>query len=115
MSNYTTKADLKNATSANKLAFAKKTYLSNLKSDVDKLDIDQLKQTSGLSNLKSKVDKVDIGKLKTTPIDLRKLSIVIKNGVVKKTEYNELIKKVNNINNTGTSKLVQLQNTKRMF
>ena len=108
MSNYATKRDLKNATSADTLAFAKKTDLSNLKSDVDKLDIDKLKNlTSGLSNLKSKVDKVDIGKLETTPIDLRKLRDVVKNEVIKKTEYNELVKKVYNIITTDTSNLVQ--------
>ena len=42
-SNYAIKADLKNATSVNTLTFAKKTVLTNLKSDVDKLDIDKLK------------------------------------------------------------------------
>ena len=47
---------------------------------------------TNLSNLKSKVDKLDIGKLETTPVDLRKLSNVVKNDVVKKTEYNELKK-----------------------
>ena len=36
----------------------RKTDLANLKSDVDKLDINQLKDVpSGLSSLKSKVDK----------------------------------------------------------
>ena len=52
---------------------------------------------NNLANLKSKVDKLDIGKLKTTPADLSKLSNVVKNNVVKKTEYNELAKKVNAI------------------
>ena len=49
---------------------------------------------SGLSSLKSKVDKFDIGKLKTTPVDLPKLSNVVKNDVVKKTEYNAKIKNI---------------------
>ena len=41
----------------------KKTDSANLKSDVDKLDIDGLKDApSGLSNLKSKADQLDIGK-----------------------------------------------------
>ena len=43
LSNYTTKADLKNATSVHRLKFAKKVNLANLKSDVDKQDIDKLK------------------------------------------------------------------------
>ena len=44
--------------------------------------------------MKSKVDKLGIGKLETTPVDLSKLSNVVKNDVVKKTEYNELVKKL---------------------
>ena len=41
------------------------------------------------ANLKSKSDKLDIWKLETTPIGFNKLSNVVKNNVVKKTEYNE--------------------------
>ena len=41
---YATKADLKNVAGVNTTNFAKKkTNLANLKSDVDKLDIDKLK------------------------------------------------------------------------
>ena len=93
LSNYSTKAHLKNATgfTENTSNFAKKTDLANLKSDVDKLDIDKLKNVpSNLSNLKSKVDKLDIGKLESTAVDLSKLSNVVKNDVVKKTEFDEL-------------------------
>ena len=36
------------------------------------------------NNLKSKVDKLDIGKLVSVPVDLSKLSDVVKNDVVKK-------------------------------
>ena len=43
MSNYATKADSKNVTGINTSDFAKKADLANLKSDVDKLDIDKLK------------------------------------------------------------------------
>ena len=43
LSNYATKADLKNAAGVNTSDFAKKTDLASLKSDVDKLDIDKLK------------------------------------------------------------------------
>ena len=46
-----------------------------------------------LSNLKSKVDKLDIDKLAPVSVDLSKLSNVVKNEVVKKTEYNAKIKK----------------------
>ena len=41
-----------------------------------------------LSNWKSKVDNLDIDTLETTPVDLSKLSNVVINEVVKKTEYN---------------------------
>ena len=54
MSNYATKADLKNATGVGTSDFAKKTNLANLKSDVDKLDFDKLKNiSSNLNSLKS--------------------------------------------------------------
>ena len=33
---------------------------------------------------------------------------MLKNEVVKKTEYNEVVKKVNNINTTDTSDLVKI-------
>ena len=65
--NYTTKADLDNATVVDTSDFAKKVDLVNLKSNVDKLDIDKFKNVpSKLSNLNSKVDKLNIGKLETT-------------------------------------------------
>ena len=106
--NYAAKSDFKNATSVDTSNLAKKTYLANLKSDIDKLDNDKLKNVPrNLTNLKSKVDKLDIGKLETTPVDLSKLSGVVKNGVVKKTEYNKLFEKVNNINTTDTNDLVK--------
>ena len=97
MPNYATETDLKNATRLETTPFAKKTDLTNLKSDVDKLDIDELKNLPfGLSSLKNKVDKLDV--------DLSKLSDVVKNDVVKKTEYNDLIKKVETIPTKGPKK-----------
>ena len=80
LSNYATKADLKNRTGVDTSHFAKKTELANLKSDVHKLDIDKLNNVpSDFSSLKSKVGKLGIGKLETTPINLSKLSNVVKN------------------------------------
>ena len=67
LTNYTTKTDLKNITHVDVSSFASKTTLAALKTEVDKIDVD---------------------KLKTTPIDLAKLSNVVKNDVVKKTDYN---------------------------
>ena len=107
LSNYATKADLENATVLDTSSFAEKTDLPNLKSDVDKLGIDKLKNVpANLNNLKSKVNKLDTGILETTPVDLSKLSNVVKCDVVKKTEYNELVKKVSNISTTETNNLV---------
>ena len=57
LSNYSTKADLKNATNVDISKFAKKVDSANLKSDVDKLDIDKLKNVSNnFNSLKSKAN-----------------------------------------------------------
>ena len=42
---------------------------------------------SNLSNLKSRVDKLNVAKLETIPVDLSKLSQVVKIDVIKNTEY----------------------------
>ena len=83
LSNYATKADIKNILHVDTSSFALKTNLVNLKSEVDKLDID---------------------KLKPVPTDLHKLSDVVKNDVVKKTDYNKLVTKVDNIDTSGLVK-----------
>ena len=44
LSNCATKADLKNGTEIDTVDFTKKTDLANLKSDVDKLDINKVKK-----------------------------------------------------------------------
>ena len=73
MSNYAKEADFKNASGVDISDYVKKTDLANLKSDVDKLDV---------------------ANLETTPVDLSKLSDVVKNDDVKKTEYVELVIKL---------------------
>ena len=80
MSNYAKKTDLKNVIRVDVSSFASKTNLARLKTEVDKIDAD---------------------KLKTVPADLAKLSNVVKNDVVKKTEYNSLKTKVDNIDTTN--------------
>ena len=75
LSNYATKTDLKNVTHVDTSSFALKTNLANLKTEVDKLDIE---------------------KLVSVPVDLSKLSDVLKNDVVKKTLHDKLVAKVNN-------------------
>ena len=59
--------------------------MAYLKSDVDKVDIDKLKDVPvNLSNLKSNLDKFDVDKLVPAPVDLSKLSDVVKMMLVKK-------------------------------
>ena len=67
LANYATKDDVKNITHVDVSSYAAKT---------------------NLAALKTKVDKIDIDKLKTVPADLAKLSNVVKNDVVKITDYN---------------------------
>ena len=72
LSNYVTKADLKNATCVETSKFVKKVDLANLKSNVGKLDIDKLKNIqSNFRNLKSKVDKLDVDKLVPVPVPVK--------------------------------------------
>ena len=52
---------------------------------------------TNLASLKAEVDKLDIDKLVPIPVDLNKLSDVVQNDVVKKTVYNKLVAKINNI------------------
>ena len=66
LSNYATKDDVKNITHVDVSSYATKTNLAALKTEVDKIDVD---------------------KLKTVPDDLAKLSNVVKNEVVKKTDF----------------------------
>ena len=53
--------------------------------------------------MKSKGDKLDIEKLEPTPVDLSKLGNEVKNDIVRKTEYDELVKNVDAIQTIGTS------------
>ena len=93
LSSYAAKADFKSATGFDTTKFDKKDDLPNLESNLDELHYDKFKNVpSSLSSLKSKVDKLDFGKLETALVDLSKLSNVVKNNVVKKTEYNAKIK-----------------------
>ena len=90
LSNYAAKTDLKNVSHVDVSSFALKSNLTSLKTEVDKLDID---------------------KLAPVPLDLSKLSDVLKNDVVKKIEYNKLVTKVDNIDTTN---FVKKTNMKKM-
>ena len=73
--------------------YAVKTDLKNVTGD----DTSKLAANSDLASLKAEIDKIYVGKLKTIPIDLSKLSNVVNNDVVKKTVYDKLVAKVNNL------------------
>ena len=76
---------MKTASGVDTPMFAKKVDLANLKSNVDKSDIVQLKNVPNkLGNLKSRGDKLYVDKLVSVPVDLSKLMDVVKRDVVKK-------------------------------
>ena len=79
LSNYATKADIKNISHADTSRFALKSNVPSLKTQVDKLDID---------------------KLEHVPVDLNKLSDIVKNNVVKNVVYDTLVE-VNDIDTIG--------------
>ena len=54
-----------------------------------------------MANLKTEVDKLEIDKLVPVSIDLSKLSDAVKNDVVKKDVYDKLVPQVNNIDTSG--------------
>ena len=56
---------------------------------------------TNLANLKTEVDSLHIDKLVPVLVDLSKLSDVVKNDVVKKTAYDKLVAKVNNIDTSN--------------
>ena len=59
------------------------------------INIDKSKNVpSNLGNLKSKVDILDVDKLVPVPVDLSKLSYIVKNDGVKKNVYNAKIKNI---------------------
>ena len=67
-----------------------------MKAEVDKRDINKLVNVpTSLNNLKPKVDDLDVGELKTVRIDLKTLSDIVKNEVVKKTKFDTLYAKIN--------------------
>ena len=95
MSNYATKIELKNVTGFDMSKVAKKIDVANLKYNVDKLDIDKLKNIpTNASNLQTKVHKLDVDKLVPVSANLNKLSDIVKDDVVKKDVDNANIKNI---------------------
>ena len=80
LSNIATKSDIKNISHVDTSSFALISNLASLKTDGDKLDID---------------------KLVPVPLDLSKLSDVVKDDIVKKAAYDKLVVKVNNTDISG--------------
>ena len=73
-------------------------HLIQLLKEIDKLSLNKLVNIpTGLNNLKAKVDDFDVNKLKTVPVDFKKLSDMVNKALVKKTVYNKLTTKVNNL------------------
>ena len=68
-----------------------------MRAEFDKPDNKFDSVPTSLNNLKTKVDDLDIDELKTVPVELKKLSDVVKNEVVKNTKYNTLKTKVNRL------------------
>ena len=71
-----------------------------MKTEVDKLGINKLFNVpivSGVNNLKIKLDDLDVGKLKAVSVDLKKISDVVSKEIVKRTVYNKLNAKLNNL------------------
>ena len=91
LSNYATKTDIKNISHVDTSSFALKTNLASLKTEVDKLDIDKLAPVS---------------------VDLSKLCDVVKNDVVKKSVYEKLATKVNNIDTSDFALKTKYQTDK---
>ena len=71
----------------------------NVKLDLSSYATKTFALKTKLARLKTEVDKLDIAKLAPVPVDLSKLSDVVKN-VVKKAAYDKLATKVHNIDNT---------------
>ena len=69
--------------------------------NISHIDVSSYAIKSNLASLKTEVDKLHIDKLTPVPNDLAKLSNVVKSDVVKKTEYDKLVTKVDNINTTN--------------
>ena len=75
LSNYATKKDINDITYVDVSGYASKTNSAALKTEADKIDTD---------------------KLKTVLADLAKLCNVVKNDVVKKTDYNTKVASIEN-------------------
>ena len=119
LSNYATKADIKNISHVNTSSFALKTNLASLKIDVNKLVIDKLAPVAKKAvydKLVEKVNNIDTsGFVSKTKYDELEKKIPDISSFVKKTSYNSKVdipatktelptveKKINSVNNLIT-------------
>ena len=93
LSNYATKADIKNVSYVDTLSFELKTNLASLKTKVDKLDMDNVV---------------------LVPVNLSKLSDIVKIDV-KKTVYEKLVATVNSIDTSGFANCKELLKFKARY
>ena len=69
--------------------------------NISHVDTSSFALKTNLASLKTVVDKLDIDKLIAFPVDLSKLSDVVKNDVVKKVAHDKLVEKVSNFDTSG--------------
>ena len=82
--------------------------------NVSHVDVSSFALKSNLTSLKTEVDKIDAHKLKA-PVDPAKLSNVVKNDLVKKTEGNILVTKVDNIDTANFIKKTNMKKVSQIF
>ena len=69
-----------------------------MKVNLDKINVDKfINVPTSFNNLKTKVNGLDPGKLKTAPVDLKKLSEVLDNELVKNKKFSKLKTKLNSL------------------
>ena len=77
-------------------SYATKAVLKN-EAGVDTSDLAKMTESA---NIKFGADKLDIGNSVTNPVDLSKLSNIVKNNLDQNTEHDEIVKKCNAIQTT---------------
>ena len=76
--NYTSKKELEHAKGTDTPDLSVKKDFIALKAEFDKQEINKLiNDPISLNNIKTNVDELDVGELKTVPIDIKKLSDVV--------------------------------------
>ena len=69
--------------------------------EATEIDASNISLKPHLASSKTELENINVDKLRTVPVDLSKLSNVGNNDVVKKTAYDKLVSKVNNIDTSG--------------